>query len=198
MKKEKVKKLLEKPLKEVSKEEWDWLYDELKKDLEKETKMSKLKLKVKCKKCNGTGLYVGMAERDGAAVVCNNCHGTGCYEYEYEKFTKRIERAKIKRVYEANPGITIGSENNHRLEDFGGMSYDEWKKGKKFKPGMENRKYTCPAWWYNVVNYIKRPKWKECYNSPGSLFSQCKFFPSKDKCWKRYDAEKDLEKEDEK
>jgi len=30
-----------------------------------------------CSACKGTGLYVGMAEREGAAVVCSRCKGTG-------------------------------------------------------------------------------------------------------------------------
>jgi hypothetical protein len=40
MKSEEVRKLLEKPLKEVSEEEWNWLYEELKNDLEKEEKIA--------------------------------------------------------------------------------------------------------------------------------------------------------------
>lgn len=31
---------------------------------------------IECQACKGTGLYKGMAERDGAAVVCSHCHGT--------------------------------------------------------------------------------------------------------------------------
>ena len=30
-----------------------------------------------CESCKGTGLYVGMAEREGSAVVCHTCKGTG-------------------------------------------------------------------------------------------------------------------------
>ena len=42
----------------------------------------------KCKSCKGTGLYVGLAERDGAAVVCHTCKGTGKHHVriEYDDF----------------------------------------------------------------------------------------------------------------
>ncbi|GAH55007.1 unnamed protein product, partial [marine sediment metagenome] len=30
-----------------------------------------------CNDCKGTGLYTGMAEGDGFAVVCHACNGTG-------------------------------------------------------------------------------------------------------------------------
>lgn len=36
-----------------------------------------IKIECECNACKGTGLYVGMAERDGAAVVCYTCKGTG-------------------------------------------------------------------------------------------------------------------------
>ena len=60
----------------------------------------------KCKSCKGTGLYVGMGERDGAAVVCHRCDGTGKYHFkhEYEDFDGRLKRENIKRVYAANVG----------------------------------------------------------------------------------------------
>lgn len=64
----------------------------------------------KCQNCNGTGLYVGMCERDGYAVVCSTCNGTGNnhFKHEYEEFDKRIERDDITRVLKTNPGIMVG------------------------------------------------------------------------------------------
>lgn len=153
--------------------------------------MSKQTFKVNqvCQSCGGTGLYVGMAERDGAAVVCSSCKGTGCqtFVHEYEVFEKRKERKGIKRVYKTNPGICIGEGNNCKLEDFGGMPYQDWNNGKDFPKGSENRKYTCPAWWYQSENYELKPKWKECIGF-GS-FSSCKNFKCKEKCWKKWDKE---------
>jgi len=153
--------------------------------------MPVIKVVEKCKDCEGTGLYIGMAEKGGAAVVCHTCKGTGCREFihEYEKFTGRIDRTDVKRVYLANPGISIGEGNGYVLEDFGGMSYEEWKQGKEFAPGTENRKCTCPAWWYQTVDYDKKPNWKECSSTWGTSFSQCKNFSTKEMCWKRWDEE---------
>ena len=41
---------------------------------------------IECQACGGTGLYKGMAERDGAAVVCSCCNGTGKTEFTYNEF----------------------------------------------------------------------------------------------------------------
>ena len=151
--------------------------------------MSIIEFKEKCKNCGGTGLYVGAAERDGSAVICRNCNGTGCnkFRYEYEEFKERIDREDIKRVYEVNPGIVIGEGKNLKLEDFGGITFDEWKQGKKFIPGTENRKFTCPAWWYQFADYNKVPKWEECLLA--GKFSHCEHFWEKERCWERWDME---------
>jgi len=138
----------------------------------------------KCNPCNGTGLYVGMGERDGYAVVCSNCKGTGCFHFKktYEEFTVRGVRQEVSRVVEANPGIILGGSH-----DFGGMSYTDWLSGEKFVVGMENRKYTCPCWWYQSVDYKKKPKWDHC--QLGGTFSSCKIFSAKRFCWERWDDE---------
>ena len=141
-----------------------------------------------CTDCNGTGLYVGMAERDGAAVVCHSCKGSGRYHFkhEYEVFERRSERYEIKRVYQANPGICIGAGNGYKLEDFGGMPYKEWVQGFEFKIGMENRNHTCPAQYYQSANYKLKPDWDEC---GFGMFSACEHFKNKSECWKRFDIE---------
>jgi len=151
--------------------------------------MNVIEFDEKCKSCNGTGLYVGLAERDGAAVICSTCEGTGChhFKYEYEDFKKRKKIKGITRIYNVNPGICIGIGNGHTLEEFGGIPIDEWENGKPFTPGTENRKFTCPAWWYQSADYSKKPSWKECIGV-GS-FSSCKFFGCKNKCWERWDKE---------
>ena len=131
----------------------------------------------KCKSCGGTGLYVGMAERGGAAVVCHTCKGTGChhFRYEYEDFTERSKRPDVERVHIVNLGLCIG-----------GIPYDAWLRGENFIKGTENRKYTCPAWWYQSADYNKKPNWNECRF--GSFLS-CKYFTDKESCWKRWDSE---------
>ena len=149
------------------------------------------KVKEKCQQCNGTGIYAGMAERDGCGVVCHHCKGTGCHEFEhtYEDFEKRETRKDLKHVLEANPGIMVGTGNGHKFSDFGGMSYEDWLSGCQFKRGMEMRKYTCPAWWYQSTNYDLKPNWDEC--GWGGSFSACKQFEQKQKCWEKFDLEQE-------
>ena len=122
-----------------------------------------------CKSCSGTGLYVGMAERDGAAVVCVNCNGTGCShtKIEYDDFDGIKLRKGIKRVYQVNPGISIGvgvskdKGREFKLSDFGGKTYDSWVKDKKFSVGSEMREFCCPAWWFQSCDYKKKPAWND-------------------------------------
>lgn len=142
-----------------------------------------------CTACSGTGLYIGMGERSGAAVVCHNCKGTGCHHFKhtYDPFTERFETYTVKRVYQSNPGICIGEGNGHTLESFGGLNFEDWKAGAEFTPGTENRKSTCPAWWYQGVDYDKKPKWDGCRGC--GAFSGCKNFPEKETCWERWDKE---------
>jgi len=139
-----------------------------------------------CVSCNSTGLYIGMAERNGAAIVCSTCKGTGkCHvKIEWNDFTGRQHREGVSRVYATNPGICLGSDHGHTLESFGGLSYEEWEGKKEFLQGSENRKSTCPAWWYQCANYKKKPKWEDCIGA-GS-FSGCTHFPDKLKCWQRW------------
>jgi hypothetical protein len=144
-----------------------------------------------CQSCNGTGLYVGLAERNGAAVICRTCRGTGCYRFkhEYDDFHGKQTSPNVKRVFEANPGIVIGQSRGLALEDFGGISVKDWQEGKPFPPKSENRKYTCPCWWYQSVNFKLKPEWDECFAALGSSFSACPCFDDKAKCWERWDKE---------
>lgn len=149
--------------------------------------MPKIEFDEKCKSCGGTGLYVGMAERDGVAVVCHTCKGTGKHHfvYEYEEFAGRIFNEDVKRVVKTNPGIGLG-EINGDITWVGGMTYEEWLEGNKFIVGMEMRQHTCPCWWYQSADYKNKPNWNEC--GWGS-FSSCKNFSNKQKCWERWDKE---------
>lgn len=64
-------------------------------------------LDIECRKCKGTGLYSGFAEKQGIAVVCHICDGTGCEIIDVEKFTERKLRKDIKRVYLRNWGFVL-------------------------------------------------------------------------------------------
>lgn len=148
--------------------------------------MNKIELEEQCSRCHGTGLYVGMAEKDGFAVVCYQCKGTGKYKFVhvYEEFTGRKDREGIETVIECNPGIVVGKKDGL---DFGGIPYEQWKQHGLFPPKSEMRQYTCPAWWYQNTNYKLKPNWKECLL--GGTFSSCKNFPDKAACWNKWDKE---------
>ena len=139
---------------------------------------------IKCKACNGTGIYIGMGERDGAGIVCHDCGGMGREKIvvEWEDFEGREFRGDVKRVYQSNPGICVDAS-----PEFGGMSYEDWLMDKPFPPSSENRKYVCPAWWYQGVNYKLKPHWDECI--VGGAFSACPNFAEKERCWGRWDKE---------
>ena len=152
-----------------------------------------------CKECEGTGLYVGMAEKDGFAVVCSRCKGTGKVheKIEYDDFNGRKEKTGIKRVLLTNPGIGVGVGEMKKSgkkypyfageESFGGLSYEDWKSGKPFGKGTEMRDFTCPAWWYQGADYSKKPDWDECVGC--GAFRDCVNFNRKKACWAKFDRE---------
>ncbi len=141
-----------------------------------------------CPACKGTGLYVGMAERDGAAVVCDTCEGTGCntYRHEYVPFTGRQPREGIVRVFAANPGIRISDCHGLSLLAFGGVPFDDWDASKPFPAQCEMRNYTCPAWWYQCDPAHEKPEWYTCTYG---AFPSCTHFSYKHACWVRFDEE---------
>lgn len=55
-------------------------------------------VKAECQDCRGTGLYSGMCEGDGEAVVCLGCNGSGCQEIHYTPYSGRKRKNKIKFV----------------------------------------------------------------------------------------------------
>lgn len=153
------------------------------------------KQEAKCDSCEGTGIYMGYAEHDGAGVVCANCKGKGkiTMKVEWEKFEGKSYRSGVERVYKINPGICIGKgRGKYKLEDFGGMPYKDWIDGKPFPKKSEMRRYTCPAWWYQTADYKEKPDWDECCHF-GS-FSDCRNFSHKEQCWERFDKEQEASK----
>lgn len=157
----------------------------------KDGKKHTLSYDCQCGACSGTGLYVGFGEHDGAAIQCHSCDGTGktTGKTVWRDFDGRGERGDVVRVLQHNPGIGIGAEaeKNLKLEHFGGMSYEDWADGKPFPRGSEMRAFCCPAWWYQSVDYDKKPRWDECLGC--GMFSGCKHFEDKARCWARWDNE---------
>ena len=138
----------------------------------------------KCNKCDGTGLYVGMGERDGAAVECWECKGIGArlVTIEYEDAPLgRIARTDIRQVHRGNPGICINADPK-----YGGMPYEDWLAEKPFPPKSENRCSTCPHWWYQGMEE-SQGIWWWCPTLAGSMFSECAKFDNKSECWREWD-----------
>ena len=56
-------------------------------------------IQIECPACHGTGLYQGMCEQDGCAVVCTKCDGKGYTTFQYNEFTGKKVKEGIKRVF---------------------------------------------------------------------------------------------------
>ena len=109
-------------------------------------------IQIECPACHGTGLYQGMCEQDGCAVVCTKCGGKGYTTYKYNEFTGKKVKEGIKRVFGKTCGIVHGPED-YKCEDgtvlhFSqyGCTYGEWLDGKEPKPMEE---LACPYLYYN-------------------------------------------------
>ena len=139
-----------------------------------------------CPDCGATGVFVGMSERNGDAVVCSTCSGTGrhLFRMEYRPFTKRRKRKGVLRVLATNPGICSAPGVVS-----GGVSYAAWLEDSRgvHARGAEMRSHTCPAWWYQGADYDRKPGWDECLKL--GMFSECQHFGDKAKCWERFDRE---------
>jgi len=154
----------------------------------------KIEFDCECESCKGTGLYVGLCEKDGFSVICHTCNGTGKIHQtiQYKDFTKRHFRKGVIQVVQASCGICMGlgktdDGKNLNYDSFGGIRYAEWLKGKNFPNKSEMREFTCPAWFYQSVEYSKKPDWNRCRGFGG--FSGCQHFPEKKLCWERWDTE---------
>lgn len=58
----------------------------------------KKSIKVECDSCDGTGLYSGMCEGEGRAVICISCDGQGWHMFSYKVFVKRKNLRGITRI----------------------------------------------------------------------------------------------------
>ena len=143
---------------------------------------NKIELEIECSACGATGLYVGLGEKDGAAVVCSRCNGTGAVRLSVTKFQRRRVREGVKQVYQHNPGVLLDST-------LGGIPYVRWVEGAAFPCGSEVRN-VCPAWWAQTV--LSKNIDSQAYGCTvrlGESFSQCEHYGEKQKCWARWDEE---------
>ena len=147
-----------------------------------------IEIEQQCSSCSGTGLYIGMAERDGFATQCHQCKGTGKYifKHSYKDFSGRQGSDKAKYVVKTNPGIVLGlNDGEYSPEDFGAIPYEDWKNGVEMP---EMRKFTCPRWWNQSSGGSYDTDWEWCCSSFGA-FSSCEQFQDKEKCWEKLDKE---------
>jgi hypothetical protein len=143
-----------------------------------------------CNDCKGTGLYAGVGEKGGAAVVCYRCDGTGRLErrVEYSEFTGRKKHPKARHVYYRNPGVCVDAG----VVVPGGVPVEEWERDPESprRHGAEMRQHVCPAWWYQTVDYDRKPKWDRCIGI--GAFHDCKHHQTPERlvaCWARWDEE---------
>lgn len=146
-----------------------------------------ISLDIVCQSCDGTGLYVGRAERDGASVVCHRCTGSGKYAYrfEYEPFESRrpapdgVTRVHVARGYVLSP--------QHPQCD-GGVPVSD------YEPGMAvpaDESLYCPYLYTNQGWCAKPEPWHPDYPpaapvSAGTYISNCKHWPYKADCWRMF------------
>ena len=157
------------------------------------TGVMKIQWVQQCNACKGVGLYVGLGEGRGredyagSSVVCSRCRGTGRREQdiEYREFDGLQEPAPdVAHVWAVNPGIMA-----HPDYVSGGVTLKEWQDNPQSvnRLGAEMRSHTCPAWWYQLADYEKKPQWNECLGA--GRFSDCKRFGMKSECWEKFDKE---------
>jgi len=155
--------------------------------------MAKIELSIQCKSCGGTGVYVGMAEHEGAAVVCTTCNGTGeqAYKFEYTPFAGRQVRGGVERVYVSGMGYCIAPKKL-TFDNIGeidmsreGVSYNEFWNGKM--PGHVE-KLGCPMLADQGACDKIDGFTSECTH--GSL-RHCSMQQDKAECWKRFHEQKE-------
>lgn len=89
-------------------------------------------VKSECPACGGTGLYRGIAEGPGAAVVCSRCDGSGCAEVEYTPFTSRKRRSDVREVYLSRGNFILACGPIGKP-----VSYEEFMAGKRPTPSRK-------------------------------------------------------------
>lgn len=85
-----------------------------------------MEVKSVCRPCGGTGLYRGMSEPTGVAVVCLECGGTGCKTIRYEPFQARARRNDVRTVW-LSRGCLIATGVG---PTGGSISYEDFLAGK--------------------------------------------------------------------
>jgi len=156
--------------------------------------MPKIDIMIECPSCNGTGLYSGMAEGEGIAVICYKCKGSGKYHfvYSYNKFKGRKKKEGIKRVFLKGTQykIGLGVINFDKVGpidmDKEGVSYQEFLDGKMPE---HITKLECPMLADQGACHDTPGFTEKCNELNGGwigFLSDCKHQLKKEECWKRF------------
>lgn len=162
--------------------------------------MAKIELYIECRSCNGTGVYIGMAERDGAAVVCRTCKGAGKEHFvlEYTEFTGRKLREDVKRVYLSGHGYVIAPRqldvDGIGRVDLGaeGVSYDEFLSGKL---PTHIKALGCPMMADQLACHAVKGFTDKCHYLNGGWLSyipRCANRANMAECWGRFEEARDV------
>lgn len=157
--------------------------------------MKTVEMKIECPACRATGVYQGMGEGKGAAVVCRQCEGTGAYEYKYSynDFNGMKPAQNVERVYLSGYGYKIAAgkipfhDHGEIDMDLEGVSYEEFQAGEM--PG-HIKTLACPMLADQGACHKLDGFIDECMEINegwiGSI-SNCKGQCKKFQCWKRFE-----------
>lgn len=67
-----------------------------------------MRVKAACHSCSATGLYSGMCEGPGRAVICLTCGGTGCEEIEYKPYEGRRRKNGVQTIQRSQGRFVFG------------------------------------------------------------------------------------------
>lgn len=159
--------------------------------------MKTIEMEIQCKSCDGTGVYVGMCERGGAAVVCKTCKGTGKqhFKFEYEEFTGLKSRDDVIRVYADSYGYYIAPKDVSFGAAIGkidlrkeGVSYADFKNGvmpehiKTLVCPMLADQGAC----HDIKGFVNMCEKLHGGCLWGVSLAKCKNQPNKADCWERF------------
>ena len=146
--------------------------------------MAQTELTIECRSCNATGIYQGLAERNGIVIVCSTCGGSGAETVSHTLFTERHVVSWPTTVFAAGTQYVMSDEAR------GGVPYSDWlvDPDSARADGAEARDYACPASWYSTVDMARHPGWPECDLPIATTFMDCPLFSAKEKCWERWDT----------
>ena len=145
-----------------------------------------------CHSCHGTGVYRGMGEGDGAAVVCITCKGTGKEEvrHRFQEFTGRKINPDVRRVYRTGAGIKLQAELVARGSLLRGVAKGPGirQRQRKGNPGIRMPRPVVSRPGQNLGNRTEMDGMRQ-----RPILPEMPELRTKGKCWERWDQEHENE-----